>query len=302
MKVMITTNATLFKKYRDKLPESIVEELEEKTKGMNAKDIKRIAEQVLAEYIANQIQPGEAVGTIAAQSIGEPGTQMTMRTFHYAGVAELAVPQGLPRLIEIVDLRRKPSMPIMEIHLEPELRADKERVIEFAEKIEDVSLTEFATIEENFEDKEINVILKEDVLVEHGIKLEDAVRKLEKEVRRKAKKVEGNTIIFKPGFATLSSLRRFTERILETRLCGIKDIKKAVVLQEPDGSGWFIKTDGTNLKDILKLDGIDASRVISNDIREIYETLGVEAARNAIIKEITSVLEEQGLIQGMSCW
>ena len=54
-------------------------------------------------YERAYIEAGEAVGTVAAQSVGEPGTQMTMRTFHYAGVAELNVTLGLPRLIEIVD-------------------------------------------------------------------------------------------------------------------------------------------------------------------------------------------------------
>lgn len=290
-----TSKDALFKKYEDKLPEIVIREVQEKTKDLGSRETKKILDKVLQEYENNLIQPGEAVGTVAAQSIGEPGTQMTMRTFHYAGVAELAVPQGLPRLIEIVDLRRKPTMPIMEIHLKSGIKEDKEKVIEFAEKIEDVSLTEFAVIEEDFENKEITVVLKENVLAEHGITIEEAKKKMEKEVRRKAKSVDGNRITFKPGFATLASLRRFTERLMETRLCGIKDIKKAVVLPEPDGSGWFIKTDGTNLKEVLKLEGVDTNRVLTNDIREIYETLGIEAARNAIIKEAKEVLDTQGL-------
>jgi len=71
------------------------------------------------------VVPGEAVGTVAAQSIGEPGTQMTLRTFHYAGVAELAVPLGLPRLIEIIDAKRSPNNPMMTIFLDEKHKHDK---------------------------------------------------------------------------------------------------------------------------------------------------------------------------------
>jgi len=70
---------------------------------------KQILERVLKEFKSTRIEACEAVGVIAAQSIGEPGTQMTMRTFHYAGVAEINVTLGLPRLIEIMDARKSPA-------------------------------------------------------------------------------------------------------------------------------------------------------------------------------------------------
>ena len=82
---------------------------------------------VLAEFKGTRIQPLEAVGVIAAQSIGEPGTQMTMRTFHYAGVAEINVTLGLPRLIEIMDARKEPSTPTMTIYLSPEFNNDRDK-------------------------------------------------------------------------------------------------------------------------------------------------------------------------------
>lgn len=284
-----------FKEYKDRIPKKILEQLQEQLKGKKAKEVKATLEETAVEFKKNKITQGEAVGTIAAQSIGEPGTQMTMRTFHYAGVAELAVPQGLPRFIEIVDLRRKPKMPLMEIHLEEKIKKEREKVIEFAEKIEDIPMTEFADVEEDFTNKTVTVTFKEDVLAEHGTTLEDAIKTTEKKVRRKAKTVEENKVIFKPGFTTLSSLRRFTTRILSTKLCGIKDIHKAVILPEPDGTGWFIKTDGSNLKEVLKLKGVDTSRTTTNDIREIHASLGIEAVRNAIIKEAKEVLDNQGL-------
>jgi len=285
----------VFKEFKDKLPKKILDEIKEKTEKMGLRETKKVLQGALKEFQENQMVPGEAVGTVAAQSIGEPGTQMTMRTFHYAGVAELAVPQGLPRLIEIVDLRRKPKMPIMEIHLKPGFKEDKEKVIEFAEKIEDIPMTVFADVEEDFKNKSVAVTFKEDVLREHGITLKEAMKKTEKEVRRKAKTVEGNEISFKPGFTTLASLRRFTERILMTKLCGVKGINKAVVLEEENRNGWYVKTDGSNLEEVMKLPEVEPTLVLTNDIREIYEILGIEAVRNAIIRESIEVLETQGL-------
>jgi DNA-directed RNA polymerase subunit A" len=220
---------------------------------------------------------------------------MTMRTFHYAGVAELAVPQGLPRLIEIVDLRREPKMAIMEVHLKPEIRKDEDKVISFAESIENVDMKELAKIDEDFLNQRITLTFKEKALNERGITIDDAMKMTEKEVRRKAKKRESNVMVFEPGFSTLRSLRRFATRLHEIKLCGIDGIKKAVVLPEHDGSGWFIKTEGTNLRDILQKEGVETSRVKTNSIREIEEVLGVEAARTAIISEAKGVLDDEGL-------
>ena len=293
---MLTMNKP-FDEYKGKLSPLILEELEEhaKEKGLKMGESRKMLKSALEQYEHNQAVPGEAVGIIAAQSIGEPGTQMTMRTFHYAGVAELAVPQGLPRFIEIVDLRREPKMPIMEIHLKEKVRKDEDSVIKFAESIEDVEMSEFADIIEDFSRQMVTVKFKENKVEEHGIRLDDAKKQIEKEVRRKAKSREGNELVFEPGFSTLRSLRRFADRIREVKLCGVKGIKKAVVLPEEDGSGWFIKTEGTNLKAVLVLPEVDPSTIYSNNIREVEEALGVEAARNAVIKEAKLVLDGQGL-------
>ncbi|MCK4327784.1 MAG: DNA-directed RNA polymerase subunit A'' [Candidatus Diapherotrites archaeon] len=284
-----------FDDYKGKLPELILTELEEAAKGLKMPEARKMLAKALEQYENNQAEPGEAVGIVAAQSIGEPGTQMTMRTFHYAGVAELAVPQGLPRFIEIVDLRREPRMPIMEIHLKEKARGDEKAVIAFAESLEDVEMSQFADIEENFSKQTVAVRFKEEKLEEHGIDMEEAKKQIEREVRRRAKEREGASLVFEPGFSTLRSLRRFADRIKEVKLCGIKGIRKAIVLPEKDGSGWFIKTDGTNIKAVMELPEVDPTTVYSNNVREVEEVLGLEAARNALIKEAKLVLDGQGL-------
>ncbi|MFC2174911.1 DNA-directed RNA polymerase subunit A'' [archaeon] len=284
-----------FDEYKGKLPELLLDELEETAKGLKMPETRKLLAKALEQYQNNQAEPGEAVGIIAAQSIGEPGTQMTMRTFHYAGVAELAVPQGLPRFIEIVDLRREPKMPIMEIHLKEKYRGEEAKVIVFAESLEDVEMTEFADIKEDFSKQIVTVNFKEAVMEEHGIDLEEAKKQVEREVRRRAKGRDGAELVFEPGFSTLRSLRRFADRIKEVKLCGIKGIRKAVVLPEKDGSGWFIKTDGTNMNAVMGLPEVDPTTVYSNNIREVEEVLGLEAARFAVIKEAKLVLDGQGL-------
>src|SRR5512136_1228160 len=120
------------------LPISVVREIAKRVEHgkMTEKFIKSIVEESVRRFETHRIDPNESAGIIAAQSIGEPGTQMTMRTFHYAGVAEMNVTLGLPRLIEIVDARRVPSTPIMDIHLEESVGDDLDKVREIASNIE----------------------------------------------------------------------------------------------------------------------------------------------------------------------
>ncbi len=285
----------LIKEYEGKLPKKIIEDIMEMAETTRIRDLKKLLERAVSEYERAKIEPGEAVGIVAAQSIGEPGTQMTMRTFHYAGVAELAVPQGLPRFIEIVDARRTPSMPIMEIHLKDEIKKDKQKVIEFAERIEEVLLSDVAKLEEDFAEKRVTIIFDLKGLEDHNINLEDAKKKIERQARRKAKEAGDNYLVFEPGFSTLKSVRSFKEKLASTRLAGIPGIRKAAVLEEPDGSGYYLQTEGTNLKEVLLLPEVDPRRVFTNNIKEIENILGIEAARNAILIESKKVLDGQGL-------
>ena len=117
---MILTEKDILEKLEGlDLPESIKQAMLGELKDAEVTDeqMEEIVSQVLSDYQHSRVEPCEAVGVVAAQSIGEPGTQMTMRTFHYAGVAEINVTLGLPRLIEIVDARKIPSTPTMTIKL-----------------------------------------------------------------------------------------------------------------------------------------------------------------------------------------
>ena len=107
----------LIKEYQDTLPKKLIDDIKENVpKSCSQAKLKKIFEAVQAEYTKAHISPGECVGLISAESIGEPGTQMTLNTFHFAGVAEMNVTVGLPRIIEILDGRKELKNSMMEIY------------------------------------------------------------------------------------------------------------------------------------------------------------------------------------------
>ncbi|MCX8175110.1 MAG: DNA-directed RNA polymerase subunit A'' [Candidatus Micrarchaeota archaeon] len=240
----------------------------------------------------NQIEVGEAVGIVAAQSIGEPGTQMTMRTFHYAGVAE-QVPTGLPRLIELVDARKEPKKPIMDIYLKPEFAKTHEKAKEVAKNIECTTLDKVAYIEEDFEAKTINVTLEPSELEAEGVSAEE-VRKKVKGLPGAHAEVKENTIIVKPSTHSLRGMRRLTNRLRGLHIKGVEKITRAIVVRAKDGS-HFIRTAGSNLAAIMKNPKVDAEKTYTNDVQEIARVLGIEAARSALVNEIKKVLDMQNL-------
>ncbi|MEM3555328.1 MAG: DNA-directed RNA polymerase subunit A'' [Candidatus Micrarchaeia archaeon] len=237
------------------------------------------------------VDPGEAVGIVAAQSIGEPGTQMTMRTFHYAGVAEY-VPTGLPRLIEIVDVRREPKKPTMEIYLTKEYSKDEASARKMAEEIEEVSLSKVAEVTENFVKKEIEIKFDPKLLEEQGLTKGEVMKKV-KRVASGSFREDGDIIILKPKTTLLRSLRRITNKLKTLHIKGIPGISRVVVLKGNDE--YYIRTGGSNFEEVLKMKGVDSRRTYTNNIKEIERVLGIEAARNAIVKEAKQVLDMQNL-------
>jgi DNA-directed RNA polymerase subunit A" len=290
-------------KYHETLPPSLRKELYQKI--LDAKLTRDEALQVINEairrYLSSLVAPGEAVGMVAAQSLGEPATQMTLRTFHFAGVRELNVTLGLPRLIEIVDLRREPSTPLMEIYLDPSHAKDLDFALKIAKEIELTTIENLCnTITIDFYQFAIIMEFDPEMMENRGVTFEDVESALEKVKGKKGRiEREGNTVIFYTGLEELTKLRRMYDRVLGLRIKGIKGIKHAIVKPVRDDNGelveYVILTEGSNLKAVLGIEGVDPTRTTTNNIMEIYEVLGIEAARNAIIKEIKRVLDDHGL-------
>lgn len=297
--VSADTIKTEVRKLRDVLPDAVVRELEGslirvgKERAITREQLDEIIESVKRAYTGAMVEPGEAVGTVAAQSIGEPGTQMTLRTFHYAGVAELNVTLGLPRLIEILDARRTPSTALMTIYLTEKLAKNRDKARAFAQEIE------MTTVEDVVSQTETDLINMEFVVTLDRARMrkKDLTPAKVASVIKAALKteviVEGNKLRIKPEAPTPSDLRRIAVKAKGVPLRGVKGINRVVVKME--GNEYVVYTEGSNFAEILALPEVDKTRTVTNDIREIEEVLGVEAGRNAIINEAVKTLEEQGL-------
>jgi DNA-directed RNA polymerase subunit A" len=281
-----------------RLPPKILTELEKKVgelPDLTKKEFDDICDSVVESYERSMVEPGEAVGTVAAQSIGEPGTQMTLRTFHYAGVAELSVTRGLPRLIEIVDARNNPATPTMTIHLSPEIARDQAAAKKIARKIEMVLVQ---TVASNFSidllRQAIVVRLDPEMMDDKGLTTQDVVEAIQAKIKAKGD-VEGdeNAVFVYPTSESLADLQRLMEKIREVRVKGISDVTHVVIRKEADE--FVLLTEGSNLQEALEVEGVNPHRIYTNNLREIYTVLGIEATRNAIIQEAMSVLKEQGL-------
>ena len=236
------------------------------------------------------MEPGEAVGIVAAQSIGEPGTQMTLRTFHYAGVKEQNVTLGLPRLIEIVDARKIPSTPIMTIFLNAEYKKSKEGAVDIARSIIYTSLENLASkIYEDPISEEIVVELNKSMMDDRSITMAELEERVQ--LQNATTKVNGDTLQIKPK--KVDGIKRLLEKVSGFHVKGVPDIKRVLVTEE--SGEWVIRTDGSNLSKVLEIPGVDTSRTTTNNVHEIAKTLGIEAARNSLVNEAKGVLEDQGL-------
>jgi DNA-directed RNA polymerase subunit A" len=264
---------------------------------------KQVLDRVIKEYKSTRIEPCEAVGVIAAQSIGEPGTQMTMRTFHYAGVAEINVTLGLPRLIEIMDARKEPSTPTMTVFLESDYRNDRDRAREVSWQIEAAPLHEFGDITTDMENMHVVVHLNTKVCDKRKISAEEIMEVAPKKIkdRRHYRDFEHeidenkSTIIFSPkDKESYQNLFQLAEHVRKVVVQGIDNILRVVVRKE--GGEYILYTEGSNLKDVFDVAGVDTTRTRTNNISECANVLGIEAARNAIIFEAVSTLNEQGIL------
>jgi len=284
--------------YDDDIPQDLIDKIRNKLthEELEEEQLEYLLNKIYINYNNARVETSEPVGTVAAQSIGEPGTQMTLRTFHYAGVEEFSVTQGLPRLIEIVDARRFPSTPMMEIYLEKPYNESEAKAIEVHNRIEQIRIEQIASdVDLDFIDWKIIIHLIPDICDKKSIDI-DKIPEILKRYKKKGTIVrEGNSIIIDPGIEDLQSLQKLREKILKKVVKGIRGIKRGLLTPTDNNKEWVIKTEGTNLPSVVQIEGVDASRTVSNHIHEIEKLYGIEAARSLIIREAKKVLDQQGL-------
>lgn len=277
------------------LPPNVIDNLKRELieRKVTKKEMDKIIERVLSGYENTKIQAGEAAGVVSAQSIGEPGTQMTMRTFHYAGVAEINVTLGLPRLIEIVDARKNPSTPMMTIYMEKDYAYDRDKARELAWKIEATNITVLGSMSTDITEMKLIIELNKKILSQRDMTAKEIAGKIKEELGIEPE-ISGDSLIITPEEPSYRQLLQLVKGVQSVILKGIKGIKRVVIRKEESGE-YILYTEGSALKEVLAIDGVDATRTRTNNVNEIFEVMGIEAGRTALIQEAMDTLKEQGL-------
>ena len=232
-------------------------------------------------------------------------THNTMNTFHYAGVAEIDVTQGLPRLIELVDARKTPDTPMMTVYLDEEHASDRERAHEVVWNIESTQILALGDVSTNVADMLVRIDLNEETLRERWPTYDDVdeivaeiADTIESNLGVATSRPEPTVVEFGPDQPSYRELLQLVEELRDIVFKGIEDITRVVIRKEEldDGTEEFVLyTEGSAFGDVLEIDGVDPSRTTCNNIHEIHRELGIEAAREALINETKNTLEEQGL-------
>jgi DNA-directed RNA polymerase subunit A" len=280
------------------LPVTVQNQLEELKNSLklNKQDVQKLRKLAEEQYSKSCVVPGEAVGVVAAQSIGEPGTQLTLRTKWLAGAREMTVTQGLPRLIEIFDARKVPTTPAMSIAVKSSYAGSETAVEHVSLKILEVTLED--VIKEMNVDlmrMRVEVTLDPEKVKHYGLK-EKQVQNAVADALKTAKITTGDMIInIKPKEEEMDirKLYKFKVKLKGIHISGLAGIKQVLPIKY--GDIWIIKTAGSNLKEALLMKEVDIENTTTNDIFEIFSVLGVEAARNAIVEETLSVLKNQAI-------
>ena len=280
--------------------------------GFNAKQMEEFISLCFSKYEKKRIEPGTAVGAVAAHSIGEPGTQMTLKTFHFAGVASMNVTLGVPRLKEIINASKVVSTPIMKV---PLLQLEKKNVsgeeaLHHARivkgRLERTTLGEVSTeISSMLGQSGAYVLVKLDMALIDKLELSlDAFEIRDTMIQHTKLKLKEKDI----SVSCASTLRVFPDmdknQLFEVqKLCnllpdvivrGISTIQRAVINDE-DGGRYSLVVEGLNLGAVLGTPGVNFKETTSNHVMEVEKTLGIEAARSSIIAEIIYTMNEHGI-------
>ncbi len=241
-------SASIIKKYTStfnpRLTDAVSKALE--SAKLSKDGIEKVAKKGLMLYNNAQAEPGQAVGIVTAQSIGEPGTQMTLRTFHFAGIAERNVTLGLPRLIELVDARKKPVTPTMDIYLTGDAKTDQTKTVQVARNILQTTVNDLILDVDTDYKTKITLNLNERKLSDRGCTLDDVTTSLESNKKFKLETM-GNSVVLNlvDEDADAPAVITIRNKVLKTTVKGVPDIQRVTIVKK--GDEYVIQTTGSNL-------------------------------------------------------
>src|SRR3989344_915129 len=257
---MKTDHEKTIEEYAKMLSPAVIQEVKANLPANISKvGVVKIMETILAAHKVATVNPGECVGLVSAQSIGEPGTQMTLNTFHFAGVSEMNVTTGLPRIIEIFDATKDIKTPLMEIYL-LENYNDLEAVQKIAAKIKETMFEEL--IQEytfNFFEQTLKVKLNTELMENYALSIKELLPLPKPKTKGFQMQSHDDEITFtysgKPE--EIKELYALKEKLRGIKIKGVKHIKQVLPIKR--GENYLILTSGTNLKEVLEMKEVDAA-------------------------------------------
>ena len=229
-------------------------------------------------------QPGEAVGALASASLGEPCTQMTLKTFHFAGIGSMDVTLGVPRINEIFNAADDIRTPVMEARVLPDAAAGEVRA-----RIEAVSLAQnLRGLREELTAAGARIVFcfRAPVGREQLARLQAALGKKAEARLVGESEVEVAGAVFEG--------RRLMTRLDDIVVAGLRGVKRAVLVEE-GGVSPRIFAEGQGLYDLLRVEGVDWRRTAMNSIQEMPRVLGIEAGRATLVKETRYAMQVYGI-------
>ncbi|XP_076809232.1 DNA-directed RNA polymerase III subunit RPC1-like [Clavelina lepadiformis] len=262
-----------------------------------------------SKYMKAKLEPGTAVGALCAQSIGEPGTQMTLKTFHFAGVASMNITQGVPRIKEIINASKNISTPIITAHLSNDTNSDIARIAKG--RIEKTTLSEICSlIEEVYQPDDCYILLKIDLQRCRLLKIEvnaDTVRynlcTSRLPIKPSQVVIQSKDIItIHPTYNTKQSLyhviQLLKEAVPKVIVQGLQEVSRAVIHIDESSSSkerYKLLVEGNALGGVMATPGVIGERTTSNNTIEVEKYLGIEAARVTIINEVEYTMVNHGM-------
>ena len=264
------------------------------------------------KYRRSVVEPGTAVGALGAQSIGEPGTQMTLKTFHFAGVASMNITLGVPRIREIINASKNISTPIIRAPLAVEDRKIEMKARAVKAKVERTTLAEVASemsVRLTNGNADVYIVLDEarisklylgvtresvaDAILGAKLKLEKSDIKLSPSEQALSISLERFCDGEDSSTKTMEVIIRLREQLGAIVVSGISSVERVIINKE--GEEYSLVIDGENLLEVMGVPGLDALNVTSNNIMEVEKMLGIEAARRTIINEINFTMSSHGM-------
>ncbi|KAK4741842.1 hypothetical protein SAY87_025430 [Trapa incisa] len=289
----------------------------DKISGVTEKQLKGFIDACMSRYYQKRVEGGMAIGAIGAQSIGEPGTQMTLKTFHFAGVASMNVTLGVPRIKEIINGSKKILTPIITAELDRDDNVNVARVVkgridktvlgQISKSIEIVQTPRSGSVVikldmNRIEELHLNIdanTVRESILLTPKIKPKQLQIKV-----LDARKLEVVPSVSQSNFHfALHALKNALPMVI---VKGIKTVERAVVNkgkekyrdkngEENEREKYSLVVEGTGLKEVMGIEGVNGRKTKSNHIMEIQQILGIEAARKSIIDEIQFIMSNHGM-------